>query len=54
MSYLESALAIVITNDNVTILASTYNNLGEAYLGVKNYQKSAELLEKSLAMRLEH
>ena len=54
VSYLESALAIVITNDNITILASTYNNLGEAYLGVKNYQKSAELLEKSLAIRLDH
>jgi len=56
--YLESALQAdlvsTLTTDHVIDLASNYNNLGEAYLGVKKYEKSFELLNKSLAIRLEH
>ncbi|WP_197411197.1 tetratricopeptide repeat-containing sensor histidine kinase [Colwellia sp. TT2012] len=54
VTYLESALVIVLMNDNVAVLASAYNNLGEAYLKGGNYIKSFEMLEKSLAIRLEH
>ena len=54
VAYLESALTIVLMDDDFTVLATTYNNLGEAYLGIKKYKKSFELLEKSLAIRLEH
>jgi signal transduction histidine kinase len=56
--YLESALKSDIESslisDNIIDLASSYNNLGEAYLGVQNYGKSFELLEKSLNMRIKH
>ena len=53
-SALQSDLVSTLTTDHVIDLASNYNNLGEAYLGIKNYKKSFELLNKSLAIRLEH
>jgi signal transduction histidine kinase len=53
-SALQSDLVSTLTTVHVIDLASNYNNLGEAYLGIKNYKKSFELLNKSLAIRLEH
>lgn len=53
-SALQSDLASTLTTDHIIDLASNYNNLGEAYLGIKNYKKSFELLNKSLALRIEH
>jgi signal transduction histidine kinase len=35
-------------------LSRSYNNLGEAYFGLKNYAKSIELHKKALAIRLEN
>lgn len=53
--YLESSLKLALTQDDqVVILATIYNNLGEAYLGVNDYEKSLSLLNKSLALRIKH
>lgn len=35
-------------------LSRSYNNLGEAYFGLKDYEKSMELHQKALAIRLEN